>query len=161
MTHTYPTPQHETLAAIAGHWTGTTRVWFEPTSEPLEDPVTATAAVAAGGHAVTLSYAGTVGEDKTDGYMLIGFNPAHNRHSVAWVDSFHSSVMMVSTGTATPDALLDVTGTWEYEGASFEWITRISLEGPNRLVIRMYNVMPGIDPYMGVETVLNRATGRT
>lgn len=156
MTPNLPTPQHAAFAAFTGTWSGTTKLYFEPGVLHSEDPIAASVHVVSGGYALLFGYVGAHGDERTHGTMLVSYDAAADRHSVAWVDTFHSRSMMGLSGDRAPEGTVRVEGTYEAEGQTWGWQIALSVEASNAIALRMYNVIPGEAPALAVETLLTR-----
>lgn len=154
-----PDSPQSRFAPLIGEWTGTTRTRFMPTDEFEACPVTATMRWVANGTFVLYEYDGTFNGEPAHGAAFFGFDADSGTGSIAWVDSFHSSTApMLSTGRATPEALLEVTGHYGEPAEPWGWRTVVRMDGPDALTILAYNMPPETvcPPYVAIETTLER-----
>lgn len=157
MTPGYPTPLHAAFAAFTGTWAGSTKLYLEPGVVHSDDPIAASVHVVSGGYALLFGYVGSHGEAPTNGTMVISYDEATGRHAMGWVDSFHSKTLMCLSGDRAPDGAIAVQGTYDIgDGQTYGWHIELRLETPQSLALRMYNVMPGEEPALAVETLLTR-----
>lgn len=138
----------------AGTYTGTAKLWFEPTSAPMEDPFTFTVEPVAGGVATMIRSHGKHGDDASEGIGVLSQNKRLGQYQLAWLDSFHMADEPMALAGASLDQLL---GTYYWEGQPHGWRIAIAQPDPDTLEWRMYNRMEGIPEYLGVEAILTRA----
>ena len=158
MTQTYPTPHHEAFSAFTGTWSGTTKLYLEPGVMRSESPIAASVHVVSGGYALLFGYVGSHGEDRTAGTMLISYDEQADRHAIGWVDSFHSPALMCLSGDRPAGGGIEVQGTYDVgDGKTYGWHIELQLQAPESIALRMYNVMPGEERALAVETLLERS----
>jgi hypothetical protein len=148
------------LQAMVGQWEGTCRTWFEPGPPVDESPVAGTIEALPGGRFFRHNYTGSMMAKAREGEETFSFNPVSGQYQVVWRDSFHmSATMMVSHGEASPRGFT-VLGAYDTSPTTppWEWKTVYALQDADHLVITAYNVEPGAEPTMAVETVYRRVT---
>jgi hypothetical protein len=152
--------------AIEGAWRGTARTWVQPGELTDESPFEATVRPAAAGAAVIIEYESSMQGAPLEGTLLIADAPAEGAgRAIAWVDSFHSPALMTlePTEATTPSAglIASVEGTYSAgdDGPPWGWRIEIAVEdGATTLAIRHHNIVPGHDPYLGVEWLATRSS---
>ena len=129
-----PTPYDAPLADL----TGTADFLMMPSDDAVAGPSTASAAAAAGGRALQLSYTWQHPDDgEQAGTLLLGLSADGGAVRAAWVDSWHQADVIALSGRATVDGAL--VG-YEYApGWSWEVELRV---GQDALGLVMRNVVP-------------------
>ena len=150
---------HEWLANLAGRWEGITRTWFEPGVLSDESPCKGTIQPAGKGRFALFEYDGFLDEQPLEGLLLIGFNTLAQRFECAWMDTFHmDNGIMFSTGQAHPEKF-SVLGHYDVpNNPPWGWRTEITIQDSDHLTIRMYNISPGGEEALGVETQFSRTS---
>jgi hypothetical protein len=158
-TRTYePDAEHRRLLGLVGVWRGTARTMFGPGAPPIEAPWEGRIAAILGGRFLRFEYRSHVEDKPIAGELVIAFEDGEKHWRLSWVDSFHTGTMiLVSTGTSGASEI-DVRGTYFVgEGhPPWGWRTCIDDASPDRLVIRMYNVLPDGQEALGVDIELRR-----
>lgn len=147
----------EYLTGLIGEWEGSTKTWFEPESVADESPWRGTFRAVHGGNHIQHEYEGMMQGQPFTGQQTWCFNPAAGRWECAWIDSFHSSQMILySVGTgAEPNVL----GEWHApDGTVWGWRTTLHLRAPDELIQTMYIITPDGQESKGVETIYHRKT---
>ncbi|MDI1431263.1 DUF1579 family protein [Polyangium sorediatum] len=148
--------EHERLARLAGEWRGTARTIMGPGAEPLDAAWEGRIAGILGGRFVRFVYRSSVEGKPIVGEMLIAFESGEKLWRTSWVDSFHTGTMiLVSEGRGTD---IDVRGRYfAAEGhPHWGWRTVIDDAQAEKLTIRMYNITPDGQEFLGVEITLAR-----
>ncbi len=148
---------HSKLAAMAGNWTGTCKVWFGPDTLADESAVEASIRPALGGRFLIHEYRSTFQGKPLEGIALIGFDLSSNEYQLAWADSFHMSTgIMFSVGKN--DDGLQVLGS--YSGGEpaerWGWQTEIGLDVNDRLIMTAYNISPAGESVKATEAIFTR-----
>ncbi|HVI58401.1 MAG TPA: DUF1579 family protein [Luteimonas sp.] len=152
---------HRRLAAMAGQWQGTTRVWFEPDEPPVMDVAQrATLRPVLGGRFLLHEYSYGEGEQAGEGMALYGLHLDAGAFESAWVDTFHtgSSILFSTAAAAGPDAGFAAIGHYGdgKGGPDWGWRTQIAQPDDATLVITMFNIMPTGEESKAVETRYRR-----
>ena len=154
---------HARLARMAGEWTGTTRVWFDPAAGPaMEMPQRGTLRVVLGGRFVLHEYV-SGGEGHADGRVdegiaLYGMHLDAGRFETAWVDSFHTGTSILFSTEADAGTGFTALGSYSAgDGPAWGWRTRISQPSDDELLIEMTNIEPDGVEARAVETRYRRA----
>ncbi len=143
------------LQALEGTWRGTWRTWVEPEELYSESPITAEVTAMYDGKDAVLRYAADL-DGPVEGFALIG--ATQDGAVVAWIDTWHTSgLVMTSHGPAADDGITVAT-TFHAGDEEWRWSSEYGIED-DRLVIRHFNEGPGVTRYLGVETILERASG--
>ena len=152
------TGPHCLLSALVGSWAGATRTWFTPGEFADESEATGTVRVILGGRFVVHEYRGSLVGEVMEGHAPVGFHIARNRFICAWVDSVHNGTsVMLSEGEPGVTDAISVLGSYDVAGGPpWSWRTTMSQPLADELVISHFNIPPGGDEYLGVETQYQR-----
>ncbi len=151
---------HAQLARMAGEWTGTTKVWFEPGVLGDESPVKGTMKLILGGRFILHEYTGSLGGNPLEGMAIYGYHLGLGKIQSAWIDSFHNgSAIMFSEGKRdTKD--MDMLGGYAYVTPETEqywgWRTTIDINHDDELIITAYNISPEGEEVKATETIYTR-----
>jgi len=138
---------------FVGRWQGTWRTWIEPDVLHSEAATECTFRTILGGRDLVQEYHGEIGGEAVEGFALIANSQLGI--TVCWVDSWHTSgLVMVSVGEATDDGFA-VSTTYDAEGATWTWSSEFTATG-DRVIIRHFNEGPALPKYLGVEAILER-----
>jgi len=149
---------HALLGALVGDWAGTTRTWFRPGELADESSTSGTVRAILGGRFVVQEYRGSIDGEELEGQATIGFDVARNRFVCVWVDSFHTgTAVMLSEGAPGVTDEISVLGHYDAaEGPPWGWRTSLGQSSPDALVVEQFNVPPGGEEYLAVETRYRR-----
>jgi hypothetical protein len=131
----------DAFAHAAGTWQGTNGFRLMPTDDLFTAPATATVALAAGGHLLTLGYTWRHPDDgEQQGLLVLGHGddatgPAHA--TALWADSWHQQAARAVDGRADGETV-----GFEYDyGDGWRWRVTVTTTGET-LALRMLNVVP-------------------
>lgn len=151
---------HRALAAMAGEWQGTTRVWFEADAPPvMEVAQRGSLRSVLGGRFLLHEYRyGEGTEQAGEGIALYGLHLDENRHEAAWVDSFHTGSSILFSAAVDDGNGFKALGSYGdgQGGPRWGWRTEISQPADDRIVVRMFNIEPEGQEAKAVETVYDR-----
>jgi len=149
---------HALLASLIGDWTGTTQTWFMPSEPKDESAITGTVRSILDGRFVVHEYRGSLAGEAMEGQATLGFHIAANRFVCAWVDSVHNgTAVMLSEGEPDVTDAISVLGSYgDDDGPPWGWRTTFAQPSADELVISHFNIPPGSDEYLGVETRYRR-----
>lgn len=142
--------RHRALAAMAGDWQGTTRVWFEPDQPPAMQVAQAGRVRSVlGGRFLLHEYRYGEGEQAGEGIALYGLHLDEGVWEAAWVDSFHTGTAIMFSRARDEGRGFGVLGSYGggEGGPRWGWRTVIAQPSADALVITMFNITPD-----GVET---------
>src|SRR3989304_9486108 len=143
------------LSRYVGMWSGTWRTWVVPLVLHDESPITGEIRALLGGRDLLYTYTATIGGESVSGTALIGPRQGGGA-TVAWVDSWHTSGLVMCSHGEWSGAGLEVSNAYRAEDADWEWTTRMAIEA-GRLVVYHWNQGPSLPKYLGVGGVLERA----
>jgi hypothetical protein len=141
------------LQALGGNWRGAWRTWVEPNELYSESPIEATVTPMFDGKAAVLRYTAEL-DGPVEGFTLLG--RSQEGAVVAWIDTWHTSGLVMTSHGATPNGAMDVATTFRAGDEEWRWTSEYSVED-GRLVIRHYNEGPDVPRYLGVEAILERS----
>ena len=142
MTHKESSPHHF-LAKLAGHWQGTSKLWFEPDKLANEAPIVGTIQIILDGRFALFLYQSSIEGEAQHGMFTFGYNTQLDRYETSWVDSFHTntSIMFctgneIENGFSVLGSYPDPTG-----GPDWGWRTDVQMNG-DELIVTAYNILP-------------------
>ena len=145
------------LFTLAGHWSGTDRLWFTPDDLANEGAATAVIRPTLGGNGVISEYRWVMGDDEHHGVLLIV--PVDGGHQLALADTFHTDGSIMSLQPSPepdPAALADALGSYEGDGETWGWRVAVAHPEHDRIEITMWNISPAGDATRSVSTRLTR-----
>ena len=136
----------------SGSWRGTVDTWLEPSAPAIRGEITATTSRVLDGKSVQIDYRSDVGENRSDGLMILGRDIETNRLALTWIDTFHtgSNVMNFAAGENG-----DLRGA--YAAGDEVWRWRIAIVAGEELRIAHFNITPAGEEARAIETILRRA----
>lgn len=151
------TTPHHFLANLAGHWLGTSKLWFEPDKLAGEAPIAGTIQIVLDGRFALFLYQSAIEGEAQHGMFTFGYNTTLERYEASWLDSFHNNTaIMFCEGNAKEHGFFvlgsypDPTG-----GPDWGWRTEVELRG-EELVITAFNIMPDGMESKATEAIMKR-----
>jgi hypothetical protein len=148
---------HADLKSLAGSWTGTTKVWFEPGKLADASPFSAEARSVLGHRFLHFEYQGSLQGNRIDGIMILGCSLGMQQMQCAWIDSFHNGTAIIfseNNGTSFP---FSVKGSYGSE-PKWGWRTNLEINTPKKFTITMFNISPEGEEAKAVEMVFERGS---
>lgn len=148
-----PALAHVHLAAMAGHYKGTTHTFLDPNGgPPLVDEDTLYVEPALGGRYLRLQWFGSVGGKPRQGELMIAFHRDDAKYELSWIDTFHTgTAIMMFTGALREDGVVSVLGS--YGPPTAPWGFRLDFtHGDAGIRLRALNITPDGTEYRAIET---------
>ena len=149
---------HHFLAQLAGGWTGTSMIWFEPDKVADNSPIVGTIQIILDGRFALYLYQSSIQGEPQHGMFMFGYNTTIDRYEASWVDSFHNNTaIMFCTGSPTEDGFF-VLGSYPDPngGPDWGWRTEVELLDKDALLITAYNILPEGGEVKATEVRLTR-----
>lgn len=151
---------HEFLQkAFVGEWKTTTKLYMDPTGEPMVSEGTASAKAIFGGKFIEETFESSMMGQPFSGRSTSGYDNTKKLFVTSWVDS-------MATGISTMEGSISLDGTTlTYFGSMNEpmsgemgksYKTTIIIESPDKHVMTMYEVLYG-EPFRVMEITYERA----
>ncbi|HSR19381.1 MAG TPA: DUF1579 domain-containing protein [Anaerolineales bacterium] len=150
---------HHFLAQLAGSWSGTTRTWLDPDSEPSESQTQGSFQVILDGRFVIYLYESSVDGEPQHGMFTFGFNTGTNQYEASWLDSYHNNTAIMHCVGRPLDHGFSVLGSYpdpQGNGPEWGWRTELELVDADSLNLTGYMVNPEGGEAVAVKTVLAR-----
>jgi hypothetical protein len=126
--------QEDFMKNAEGTWEGTNTLWLKYPEDPQESA--ATVVVSPG----RIEYSWAYQDEPQSG--KIEFTGGGERIGAQWTDTWHSKDPMTFKG-AEQDGVVKVTGTYAAgDGPDWSWRTEVHMDAPDKLNIKMYNILP-------------------
>ena len=155
---TVPGEQHKHLAAMAGNWTYTGKIWMDPSAPPIETSGTSTVTIIMGGRFLQQEVKGRFEGIEFTGFGLVGFNKLTNQVQSAWVDNM-GTAMLIMTGTCDADGKV-FTSFGEYKDPTKSEMQRVKsvskLVGPDEMMDEMFLLLPDGNEIKTMELIYKR-----
>ncbi len=146
----------ESLVSLVGHWSGTYKLWLDPSAPERECASTAQVECVGGDRFLSLRYTWSFDGKPQEGLLLLG-HQKEGAVQAPWIDSWHNGDrIMVCAGIVDAEGALDVKGTYPAPpGPDWGWTTKLT-GGGGELRIVQHNVEPDGTASLAVELVLRR-----
>lgn len=149
---------HHLLASLAGGWTGTSRLWFEPDKLANEAPLVGNIQIILERRFALFLYQSAIEGEAQHGMFTFGYNTLLDRYEASWLDSFHNNTaIMFCTGSTTDNGFF-VLGSYPDPngGPDWGWRTEVELVDNDHLLITAYNILPDGGETKATEARLTR-----
>ena len=137
------------LDIAAGQWRGTVDTWLEPGAPAIRGEMTATTSHVLDGKSVQIDYRSSVGDNRSDGLMILGKDIATNRLSLTWIDTFHTGANVMNFAA---DEHGDLRGAWAAGEELWRW--RITIRTGDELRIEHFIITPAGEEARAIEVIL-------
>ena len=97
-----PGPSHKLLEKYTGEWTIHTKLWMDPSGDPVESDGTGTAKWIMGGRYVEMNIRATMMGQLFEGRSINGYDNIKKCYNGFWIDNMGTG-MTLTTGTAAAD----------------------------------------------------------
>ena len=146
---------HALLARLAGNWKGTCKTWFEPGKLADTQPISGRMRRLLGGRFVKHTYKSQLMGQTMRGHALLGFDLGRGKFIVSWADSCHNGTnIMNSVEDREPERnAFSVLGSYPdgQGGPDWGWRTEFRVDGNDKLLVRHFNIPPGMGEALAVE----------
>lgn len=150
---------HQHLAAMAGDWEGSFKLWFEPGDPACESTQRGTIRPVLDGRFLLHEYETEINGEPVSGVALYGYHLDGQAWEASWAESFGTGTqLMHCSGRADPGAAFSVLGHYGDGQGGPDWGWRTGIEQPDAdtLVITMTNISPQGEEAKAVETRYTR-----
>ena len=154
-----PGPYHKLMEPLVGRWKAEVKVWERPGAEPVVSTGTSSHTWIFGGRYLKMEYSGPYLGQSFIGLGFMGFDNVGKRYVNFWLDNM-STWVMYSTGTVSRDEktfILNGSYRDPVSGNLRHQRDEMRVEGPDRLVSRSYEILPGAKEFLSMEIVYTRA----
>lgn len=141
---------HARMARMAGEWSGSSSLWFEPGSTAIVSAQHGSLRPVLGGRYLLHEYVWEFEGEPRQGLALLGYHLDDGQWECAWVDSFHTSTFILfsqaertdSAEAGAPSVLGSYGDGQTPPGPRWGWRTEIEQPDDDHLLIRMTNITP-------------------
>jgi hypothetical protein len=155
---TEPGEQHKHLAAMAGNWEYTGKIWMGADAPPVETSGTSTNKMILGGRFLQQEIKGEFQGTVFEGVGIAGFNKLTNRMESVWIDNM-GTAMLIMTGTCDMDGKV-ITSYGEYKDqmkGEMQKVKSVStMTGPDEIKDEMFMIAPDGKEIKTMELVYKR-----
>lgn len=149
--------ERATWAAFVGRWSGSTKLWLDPSREPEETSTALHAELILGGRWLRMTTRGVSFGKPHAGEMLLGFHTDTGELELAWIDSAHTgSAIMLSRGKPRSAGVIDVLGGYVAGDERWGWRSVLRCPTAGELLIEAFNVTPAGVEERAMESRLTR-----
>ncbi len=143
---------HETWQKLLGNWTGTNRLILPGDPDRMSQTVAAVTLMAKGTMCV-INYTWLFDGDLQEGQLTLSYLAEENTVEAMFLDTWHlSHKFMHMRGCITDNAATSVTGSYQVpDNPDWGWRIEIEAREANTWQLRMFNVSPEGESYLGVE----------
>ncbi|MCC7117962.1 MAG: DUF1579 family protein [Anaerolineales bacterium] len=149
---------HKFFAQLAGHWSGSSKLWLEPDKLADDAPMLGSLQLVLEGRFALFLYQASIQGEAQHGMFTFGFNTATNHYEASWVDSFHTNDgIMFCTGSEIENGF-QVLGSYPDPtgGPDWGWRTAVQLLDADTLLISAENILPEGQAVKATEAKLTR-----
>ena len=133
---------------------GSWATWVEPDELHSSSPFVATFDTIFEGTALVGNYHAIL-EGEVNGHIMIG--PSQQGATVAWIDTWHTSGLVMTSLGLFEDGRVSVETDYTAEGKTWTWSSEYELASEHEMLIRHYNRGPELEKYLGVEIRVTRS----
>lgn len=155
---TTPGEMHKHLAAMAGNWTYSGKMWMDPSAPPMETSGNSTNVMILGGRFLKQEVSGAFQGSEFKGMGLVGFNNLTNELQSVWIDNMGTSILIM-TGSCDPDGRV-FTFHGEYKDQMKSEMQKVksvsTMVGPDEMKDEMFAVMPDGKEIKTMELIYKR-----
>ncbi len=149
------TGMHAFLNSLSGTYKGTTKVWFEPGSDPDVSACEGTLTPVLNGMFILHRYTGSLQGKPLEGLAIFGCSLGDDKLQCAWIDSFHNGTAIMFSERNNTSQPWSVLGHYGSE-PKWGWRTEINRSENGNVQIIMFNITPEGEEAKAVETVYEK-----
>lgn len=97
-----PGPEHASLAPLAGTWKTMTRMWNDPSAEPMTSEGTCERTWIMGGRYLVANYKGVFNNMPFEGMEVLGYDNMKKQYVSSWVDNMGTGIMLTRGAAMDP-----------------------------------------------------------
>jgi hypothetical protein len=157
MEYSTPGQQHTSMSKAAGDWKFTSKMWMDPTQEPMVTDGSAKFESIYGGRYLQCKVSGSMMGMPFEGTSLTGYNNATKKYFNTWIDNMGTGLMFTE-GTADASGVISLTGSM-YDPMSGKNCTireTWRMDGDNKMTMEMYSTKEGESEKKDMEIVYTR-----
>ena len=157
MEYSTPSDVHKAMAKSAGDWTFTSKMWMDPTAEPMSSTGTAKFEMLYGGRYLQSKVSGSMMGMPFEGTATTGYNNATKKYFNTWIDNMGTGVMY-SEGTMDASGVVTLIGTMFDPMSGKNCTTRETwkMDSDNKMTMEMYSSTDGAPEKKDMEIVYTR-----
>ncbi len=146
------------LAACAGSWRGSNRLYDPTTNRPEDSAATAKVSPVLGGRFLRLDYAWSYQGAPQEGSLLLGCVTKTGVLSAHWIDTWHMGEMVLACrGERRDGGALSLTGSYAVRpGPDWGWRIVLHPVEARALRLEMFNITPNGQEKIAVEASFGR-----
>lgn len=153
-----PGEHHGHLKPLAGNWKFTTKFRMAPDAPWDTSEGTAEHRWAMGGRFLMQEVKGQIGEQKFEGFGIIGYNKIRKRYVSVWIDNMNTAVM-VDHGTCDASGKVftfEGTNDDPMTGQPKKFRTVMRIINSDKYLLEMHDLGPGNDPFLSMQITYTR-----
>lgn len=153
-----PGEQHELIAAMAGDWTFSGKMWMDPGAPPMEMSGTSSNKMILGGRFLMQEVKSEYQGAEFNGLGLVGFDRVTDKLQSVWIDNT-GTAMLVTSGTCDTKAkVLTSYGSFKdpMKGEMQKIKSVTQMNGPDEIKDEMFLIMPDGKEVKNMEMIYKR-----
>jgi len=157
MEYSTPSDIHKMMAKATGDWKFASKMWMDPTMDPMSSDGTAKFAMIYGGRYQECKVSGSMMGMPFEGTALTGYNNATKKFFTTWIDNMGTGIMMLE-GTADAAGVVTMTGSMfdPMSGKNCTMRETWQMDGDNKMTMVMYSTKEGESEKKDMEIVYTR-----
>lgn len=157
MEYSTPSEPHQQMAKAAGDWTFTSKMWMDPSQEPMTSTGTAKFETIYGGRYLQSKVSGSMMGMPFEGTSVTGYNNATKKYFNTWIDNMGTGIMFTE-GTMDASGKIVLTGSMfdPMSGKNCTMKETWKVDGDNKMTMEMYSTLEGGTEKKDMEIVYTR-----